>query len=131
MKVFQQNFNIKTVDASRVHEVDMDNIPFGRIFSDHMLVAKYENGAWQTPEIRPYGSLNFTPSISALNYGQSVFEGMKAIKGPTGDVLLFRRVRSRRISSASPSDLDSRGTKNHRPRYCGSLALDDGLAGLA
>ena len=90
MTVSQQNFKIQTVNTSRVHEVDMDNIPFGRIFSDHMLVAKYKNGAWQTPEILPYGQMNFTPSISALNYGQSVFEGMKAIKGPTGDVLLFR-----------------------------------------
>ncbi|MCL4137667.1 UNVERIFIED_CONTAM: hypothetical protein GTU68_032266 [Idotea baltica] len=68
----------------------MNNIPFGREFSDHMLVARYNDGKWQNPEVVPYGPIPFNPSMSALNYGQAVFEGMKAYKSPKGEILLFR-----------------------------------------
>ncbi|MEL6653642.1 MAG: branched-chain amino acid aminotransferase, partial [Bacteroidota bacterium] len=76
--------------SSRLHEIDMDNIPFGRVFSDHMLVARYENGQWQQAEITPYDAIPLHPSLSALNYGQSIFEGMKAHRNPEGEILLFR-----------------------------------------
>lgn len=83
---------IKTtcVTNSRRSEIDMNNIPFGKIFSDHMYVVKYENGKWGEPEIKPYGTLEMTPSISALHYGQAIFEGMKAYRGQDDEVLLFR-----------------------------------------
>ncbi|MEL7530638.1 MAG: hypothetical protein AAFN10_04990 [Bacteroidota bacterium] len=48
--------------ASRLPEVDMDNVPFGRVFSDHMLVARYENGQWQQAEIMPYQAIPIHPS---------------------------------------------------------------------
>ncbi|RMG20165.1 MAG: branched-chain amino acid aminotransferase [Bacteroidetes bacterium] len=90
MKTLERNIRIKQVAESRIHEVDMNNIPFGRVFSDHMLIAHYRDGQWQAPEIRPYGKLELEPSISSLNYGQSIFEGMKAHRGPQGEALLFR-----------------------------------------
>lgn len=68
----------------------MNDIPFGKIFSDHMFVARYRDGHWQQPEILPYGPLQISPSMSSLNYGQSVFEGMKAFRGADQEVLLFR-----------------------------------------
>lgn len=85
-----RTIKVQPVSQSRIHEIDMDNIPFGRVFSDHMLVAHYRDGAWQAPEIMPYGPLPIAPSASALNYGQAIFEGMKAHKGPMGETLLFR-----------------------------------------
>lgn len=90
MNILEHPIQIHQTSQSRLPEVDMNNIPFGRIFSDHMLVARYANGKWQQPEIRPYGSLNLAPSISALNYGQSVFEGMKAFRQEDGQPVLFR-----------------------------------------
>ncbi|MDX1906805.1 MAG: branched-chain amino acid aminotransferase [Bacteroidia bacterium] len=84
--------NIRPVQHSRLNEVDMSHLPFGKIFSDHMLIARYEGGKWQTPEIMPYGPLALSPSLSALNYGQAVFEGMKAIRGIDGEVKLFRPI---------------------------------------
>lgn len=83
-------FNTTLVEQSRISEVDMDNVPFGKVFSDHMLVAKYSDGKWHEPEIMPYSQLPFAPSISALHYGQAIFEGMKAYRGPSGEALLFR-----------------------------------------
>ncbi|WP_159783928.1 branched-chain amino acid aminotransferase [Sodalinema gerasimenkoae] len=81
---------IKPVSESRLRGLDINNVPFGRLFSDHMLVATYEDGTWNPATILPYGKLEMSPSISALHYGQAVFEGMKAYKGPAGEALLFR-----------------------------------------
>ena len=75
---------------SQINEVDWDNIPFGRVFSDHMLVMDYANGEWKPAEILPFGNLSLNPATSAIHYGQSVFEGMKANKAENGDVFMFR-----------------------------------------
>jgi branched-chain amino acid aminotransferase len=81
---------ITTTTQSRIASTDFSNLPFGSIFTDHMLVATYENGVWGEPEIKPYGPLTFHPSLHALHYGQAVFEGMKAFRGADGKVRLFR-----------------------------------------
>jgi len=70
--------------------VDWDNLPFGKVFSDHMLVMDYKDGAWQEPEILPFGDLSLHPATSAIHYGQSIFEGMKAYRAENGDVMIFR-----------------------------------------
>lgn len=38
-----------------------------------------EEGGWRGG-LQPYGPLSLLPSSQALNYGQSIFEGMKVIK---------------------------------------------------
>ena len=80
----------RCVAESRISELDYNNIEFGKIFSDHMLVADFIDGAWQTPEILPYGNMSLSPATSALHYGQSIFEGMKAYRSAAGEILLFR-----------------------------------------
>ena len=84
------NFKITQTHASRVAQVDWENLPFGRIFSDHMLVMEYSDGEWKTPEILPFGPIPVHPATSALHYGQAIFEGMKANRSTEGDVLIFR-----------------------------------------
>jgi branched-chain amino acid aminotransferase len=79
-------------EHSKINQVDFDNIPFGRVFSDHMLVAHYSNGEWSSAEIMPFQNLQLHPAMSALHYGQAIFEGMKAYKGPNGEPLLFRPI---------------------------------------
>lgn len=81
---------INKTQQSRINEVDWDNLPFGKVFSDHMLVMDYKDGAWGVPEIQPFESLNLHPATSALHYGQSIFEGMKANKDESGNILIFR-----------------------------------------
>jgi len=78
------------VTRSRLDEVDFKTVGFSTIFSDHMFTAEFRNGRWNDGQIRPYGPLSLSPSISALHYGISVFEGMKAHKSPEGRPLLFR-----------------------------------------
>lgn len=81
---------ITRATASRLSTVDFDNIPFGKVFSDHMLVADFKKGEWQPAEITPFGTFPMTPSATALHYGQSIFEGMKAFRNVRGKAVLFR-----------------------------------------
>ena len=82
--------NTKMTATSRIESVDFTNLPFGKIFTDHMVVTRYSNKKWGTSELVPYGPLELLPSISALHYGQSVFEGMKAFFTKNGDCVVFR-----------------------------------------
>ena len=90
MKQELKEIKIDYTPISRLSQVDWDNLPFGKIFSDHMLVMDYKDGEWQEPEIVPYESISLHPATSALHYGQSIFEGMKAYRQKNGDVALFR-----------------------------------------
>jgi len=75
---------------SRLEQVDFDNLGFGRIFSDHMFMADYRNGAWQSMRITPYGNIEIPPSLCSLHYGQAIFEGLKAFRTLDGEISLFR-----------------------------------------
>ncbi len=81
---------INKISQSRIEECDFNNIKFGNVFSDHMFIAEYENGYWNKFRVEPFGPISLLPSISALHYGQSIFEGMKAFKDTVGHPQLFR-----------------------------------------
>lgn len=81
---------ITKVTKSRVKEINWDNLVFGNEFTDHMLVMKYDNGKWETPEILPFGNLPMHPATSVFHYGQALFEGLKAYRQVNGDVTIFR-----------------------------------------
>ena len=82
--------NVHKTNASRLPETDLENIVFGKIFSDHMLVADYYDGDWQDIQIMPFQNLSLSPATTALHYGQEVFEGMKAYKDKDHLPVLFR-----------------------------------------
>lgn len=86
------NYNIKVTKTkdSRLSSADFNNIPFGKIFSDHMFVADYEDGAWKNPRIVPYGPITMNPAAMVFHYGQAIFEGMKASKYHDGTPMLLR-----------------------------------------
>ncbi|OYU96828.1 MAG: branched chain amino acid aminotransferase [Bacteroidetes bacterium B1(2017)] len=84
------SIKISKTPQSRIHLCDFENIEFGKIFSDHMFRVDYVDGKWMEPSIEPYGPISISPSLSALHYGQAIFEGMKAFKSPNGKPLLFR-----------------------------------------
>ncbi len=78
------------VADSRVNQLDPNDIKFGKIYSDHMLVADYANGQWNKAEILPYDNLSLSPATTVLHYGQAIFEGIKAYKNANGEVTIFR-----------------------------------------
>jgi branched-chain amino acid aminotransferase len=84
------DIKIEKTKKSRVSEYDINDVPFGKCFSDHMFVAEYADGKWQKASIMPYGDVPMSYAMSALHYGQAIFEGMKAYKNDKGEVSLFR-----------------------------------------
>lgn len=81
---------IRKTQHSRLPGLDINNVPFGKVFSDHMFVADYVDGQWTKSRIVPYGDLNLSPASSMMHYGQAIFEGMKCYRSDSGEVLLFR-----------------------------------------
>ena len=86
----QISIRVEPTQQSRLAQVDFNNLKFGQIMSDHMLVAEYDNGQWTDVSIVPYGDLTISPSISSLHYGQAIFEGIKGYKFADGTVSIFR-----------------------------------------
>lgn len=74
----------------RLASTEFKDIAFGKIFTDHMFMADFEDGEWKNLQILPYGPIPMSPAISALHYGQAIFEGMKAYRLPNGEVSVFR-----------------------------------------
>ncbi len=84
------NIYIQPVIVSRVKEIENTTPAFGRMFSDHMFMADYENGSWSNYRIIPYDKISLDPSCLVFHYGQAIFEGMKAYKSDDNEVFLFR-----------------------------------------
>lgn len=84
------SIEITKVKQSKINEIDFENINFGNVFTDHMLICDYREGAWQKPVIKPYEPFLIDPSAKVFHYGQAIFEGMKAYKDSDNQVWLFR-----------------------------------------
>jgi len=84
------SIDIVKVNQSKINQIDFENINFGHVFTDHMLLCDYKEGAWQKPIIKPYEPFLIDPSAKVFHYGQAIFEGMKAYKDEHDDVWLFR-----------------------------------------
>ncbi len=84
------SISISRAKTSRIGTVDWDKLTFGTVFADHMVSMTYADHRWSEPRIEPYGPITFDPSLSALHYGQSVFEGMKAFRRKDGAIAVFR-----------------------------------------
>lgn len=84
------NIDVQRVTHSRLTETNFDHLPFGKIYTDHMLMADYQEGQWGNFRIVPFGKIQVSPATPAIHYGQSIFEGLKAHRGPSGEALVFR-----------------------------------------
>lgn len=85
-----KDLTIHQAQESRVANVDFQNLPFGKIITDHMFEIDYDGKQWINPRISPVEKLSIHPMNMALHYGQSIFEGMKASRSKDGTPLLFR-----------------------------------------
>lgn len=82
---------IETVKESKLSSIDFNDLPFGKTFSDHMLICEYYDGKWQTAKIQPYQNISLSPACNVFHYGQAIFEGMKAYyKEDESGVVIFR-----------------------------------------
>ncbi|MDP2176696.1 MAG: branched-chain amino acid aminotransferase [Bacteroidota bacterium] len=82
--------NINPTNNSKLSNFDPNNISFGKVFTDHMFICDFYDNAWHDLRIVPFGKIPLSPTLSALHYGQSIFEGMKAYKNEDGIITFFR-----------------------------------------
>lgn len=96
------SLKITKTNQSSLDQLDFDNIPFGRTFTDHLYVADYANGAWNDLRIEPFKRFQVHPANIAWHYGQAIFEGMKATKHIDGTPMLFRpELHSKRLNKSA------------------------------
>ncbi len=86
------DINITKVEQSKLNDINLRNIRFGKYFTDHMLEMDYTNGEWKQAEIKPYQLLLLSPSLASFYYGQAIFEGIKAYKTAEGKAFIFRPI---------------------------------------
>lgn len=83
---------ITKTEQSRLATTNFDDLPFGKVYTDHMLWCEFKNGAWGEAEIKPYQKVMMSPATHAIHYGQAIFEGMKAYRRLDGGVSVFRAI---------------------------------------
>jgi branched-chain amino acid aminotransferase len=94
--------SVQKVAKSRLPEVDFNNLPFGKIMTDHMFVADYDGQEWVDLRVVPFGNMSISPANLTLHYGQTIFEGLKAFKTKSGQVQVFRpEQNSRRLNKSA------------------------------
>ncbi len=105
MNITEQKISIEKVKQSKISQVDFDNLSFGSVFADHMLVCDYKNGKWEAPKVMPYQPISLDPSSKIFHYGQSIFEGMKAYKDADNNTWLFRPLENQKRLNLSAKRL--------------------------
>ncbi|HEY7144096.1 MAG TPA: branched-chain amino acid aminotransferase [Streptosporangiaceae bacterium] len=64
---------------------------FGTVFTDHMVTIRWSQQAgWHDARLEPYGPLSLDPATSVLHYAQEIFEGLKAYRQVSGQIVAFR-----------------------------------------
>jgi branched-chain amino acid aminotransferase len=72
-------------------KVDFDNLSFCLTPAETMFISKCgSDGVWDQGQFLPYGNISISPAACVLNYGQGLFEGLKALRTKAGKMVLFR-----------------------------------------
>lgn len=99
-------------EVAELADIDWDNLGFGFLSTDYMYVTKCaRDGNFSKGELQRFGNIELNPSAGVLNYGQGLFEGLKAYRKEDGNILLFRpeenaqrmRMGAERMCMPSPS----------------------------
>lgn len=71
--------------------IDWENLGFGLMPTDYMYTMKCsQDDKFSQGQLNRYGNIELSPSAGVLNYGQGLFEGLKAYRKEDGRFLLFR-----------------------------------------
>ena len=85
------DIKIQRTETPKAKPVPGQKLGFGKIFTDHMFIMNYTEGkGWHDPRVEPFHNISLSPAAMVYHYGQEMFEGLKAYKGPDGNVYLFR-----------------------------------------
>jgi branched-chain amino acid aminotransferase len=95
----------KSIPAKPDYSLDPELLEFGKKFAANMFVCEYKNGKWGEGQLKPLEDFKLHPAAIVFHYGQALFEGMKAFKGPDGQALLFRPMENARRLNKSAERL--------------------------
>jgi len=71
-------------------DINFYELGFSFIETKQIFISNFKNGEWDEGKLIPFSPIEISPAACILNYGQGVFEGMKALKAKNGDIVLFR-----------------------------------------
>ena len=78
-------------DIKDPFEIDWDNLGFEALPTRSMWRDECKTGElWNAGELVPYGEISLSPASCVLNYGQGLFEGMKAFHSAKNRIVMFR-----------------------------------------
>ncbi|KAI4374369.1 hypothetical protein MLD38_012373 [Melastoma candidum] len=78
-------------EPSELADIDWEDLGFGLIPTDYMYVMKSDgSGNFTKGKLQRFGNIEMSPSAGVLNYGQGLFEGLKAYRKHDNNILLFR-----------------------------------------
>ncbi|GAB2909692.1 branched-chain amino acid aminotransferase [Rheinheimera gaetbuli] len=63
---------------------------FGTVFTPEMIISRFNNNSWSTPEIVATDSISLHPGAHVLHYSSTCFEGLKAFRHADGSIHIFR-----------------------------------------
>ena len=71
--------------------IDWDSLGFNPMETRSMFIANCPiDGKWESGSLVPYGKIELSPAAGVLNYGQGVFEGIKAYHTSKDNIVMFR-----------------------------------------
>ena len=86
-----EKIRVELTKNPKAKPADESKLGFGKVFTDHMFIMDYTaDKGWHDPRIVPFGPLPISPAATCLHYCQEVFEGLKAYRSESGEILLFR-----------------------------------------
>ena len=72
-------------------QIDYDNLTFSFTETKSMYVSKCGlNQSWKKGKLVPFNDIKISPAATILNYGQGLFEGMKAYRTKNDEIIMFR-----------------------------------------
>ncbi|KAF5454280.1 hypothetical protein F2P56_023957 [Juglans regia] len=78
-------------ETAELANIDWENLGFAFLPTDYMYIMKCaRDGDFSKGELQRFGNIEMNPSAGVLNYGQGLFEGLKAYRKEDGNILLFR-----------------------------------------
>ena len=82
--------------------IDWNKLSFHYTETDYVVRASCKDGVWQQPYATTDKTITLHVAATGLQYGQQVFEGLKAFRGADGRVRLFRmRDNARRMAHSA------------------------------
>lgn len=70
--------------------INWSELSFGYLPTDYNVRCYFRNGKWGELEVSTSENITMHMAATCLHYGQEVFEGLKAFRGPDGKIRLFR-----------------------------------------